>query len=99
MKHYKIFKSLNYSTVSKFVEKKWIDANDWSLGKYSVDENVRLKTALLSSDLCDDSDVYIVVKRRITIEGRDINHWTSKNLPLRIMLHSGHACQKSTTYS
>ena len=34
MKHYKISKLLNDSTVSKFVTKKWVEVNDSSSGKY-----------------------------------------------------------------
>ena len=68
MEHYKIFKSLNDSTVSKFVTKKWIKVNDLSSGKNSVDKQVvnilstkRLKTSMLRSYLCDNSDACIVV--------------------------------------
>ena len=36
MEHYKIFKLLNDSAVSKFVTKKWIEIKDLSSGQYSV---------------------------------------------------------------
>ena len=32
-----------------------------SSGQYSVNKNVRFKTPLLRSDLCDYSDAYIIV--------------------------------------
>ena len=52
MEHYKIPKLLlNYSTVSKFVTKKWVEVNDLSCGQYSVNKNIRLKTAMLRSGL------------------------------------------------
>ena len=35
MGHYKIFELLKFSTVSKFVTKKWIEVNDLSSGQYS----------------------------------------------------------------
>ena len=63
MEHYKTSKLLNDSTVSKFVIKKWIEGNDLSSAQYSVNKNVRFKTSMLRSDLCDYSDAYIVVKR------------------------------------
>ena len=47
MKHYKISLSLNYSTVSKFVTKKWIQVNDLSSGQYTGSKNRRFKTSLL----------------------------------------------------
>ena len=51
MKHYRISKLLNDSTVSKFVMKNWIEVNDLSDGQYSVNKNVRLKNLMLKSDL------------------------------------------------
>ena len=62
MEHYKISKLLNDSTISKFVTKKWVEMNDLSSGQYSVNKNIRFKTSMLRSDLCDYSDAYIVVK-------------------------------------
>ena len=54
---------------------------------------------MLRSDLCDYSDVYIVVKGRITVEGDDDDDDDDKkeikNYPLRIMLHLDHVYQKS----
>ena len=40
--------------------------------QYSANKNIRFKTPVLRSDLYDDSDAYVVVKRRITVTG-DIN--------------------------
>ena len=65
MEHHKISKSLNDSTVSRFATRKLIEVNDLSDGQYSADKNLRFKTSMLRSDLCDYSDAYIFVKRRI----------------------------------
>ena len=35
---------------------------------YSVNKEIRIKTPMLRSDLCDFSDAYIVVKGDITLE-------------------------------
>ena len=67
MEHYKISKLSRDSTVSKFVTKKWVEVNDLLSGQYSVNKNVRFKTAMLKSDLCDYSDAYIVFKRKIDL--------------------------------
>ena len=54
MEDNKISKLLKYSTVSKFVARKWINVNDSSSGQYSVNKNVRFKTSnILISDLFD----------------------------------------------
>ena len=45
MKHYKISKLLNDSTVLIFVTKKWVEVNDLSSGQYSVKKNIRFKTS------------------------------------------------------
>ena len=36
---------------------------------HSPKEQVRIKTSILTSDLCDFSDAYIVVEGTITLEG------------------------------
>ena len=69
MKHYKISISLNDSTVSSFLTKKLVEVNNLSIGQYSFNKNVGLKTSMLRSDLCNYSDVYIVVKGTISVTG------------------------------
>ena len=49
----------------KFVAKKWIEVYDQSQKKYSPNKEIRIKTSMLRSDLCDYSDAYIVVKGNI----------------------------------
>ena len=71
MEHHKISKVLNVSTVSKFATRKWIEVNDLSGGQYSVNKDLKFKISMLRSDLCDYSDVYIVVKGKITAGGTD----------------------------
>ena len=51
----------------KFVTKKWIDVYDQSQGNYYINKEIRIKTSMLRSDLCDFSDAYIVVKVNITV--------------------------------
>ena len=38
---------------------------------YNVDKEIRIKTPMFRSDLCDFSDAYIVRKRTITVTGPD----------------------------
>ena len=45
-----------------FVTKTWIEVYDQSEGNYNVNKEIRIKTSMLRSDLCDFSDAFIVVK-------------------------------------
>ena len=53
--------------LSKSDTKKWIEVYDQSEKNYNVNKEIRIKTPLLRSDLCDFSDAYIVVKGDITV--------------------------------
>ena len=46
--------------LSRYVTKKWIEVCDQSEKKYNVNKEIRIKTPMLRSDLCDFSDAYIV---------------------------------------
>ena len=50
----------------RYVTKKWIKVYDQSEKNYNPKE-IRIKTPMLRSDLCDFSDAYIVVKGNITV--------------------------------
>ena len=55
---------------SKFRTKNWVEINDESRGgTYNVNSQIKFKTTMLKSSLCDYSDAYILVKRTITITG------------------------------
>ena len=43
-----------------FVTKKWIEVYDESEKNYNPNKEIRIKTSMLRSDLCDFSDAYIV---------------------------------------
>ena len=50
----------------RFVTKKWIEVYDQSGGNYNVNKEIRIKTPMLRSDLCDYSNAYIVVEGKFT---------------------------------
>ena len=52
---------------SKFRTKNWVEINDDIRGAYSPNKQIRFKTAMLRSSLCDFSDAYILVKGNITV--------------------------------
>ena len=53
---------------SKFRTKNWVEVNDDSRGTYT-DADIKFKTTMLGSNLCDYADAYILVKGAITITG------------------------------
>ena len=59
--------------LSKFITKNWVEINDESKGTYNVNSQIKFKTTMLKSSLCDYSDAYILVKGTITIAGAGDN--------------------------
>ena len=53
--------------VPRFITKKWIEVSDQSGGAYNTNKQIRCKTSMLTSNLCDYNDAYIVVKGIITV--------------------------------
>ena len=53
----------------KFRTKNWVEINDESKGTYNVNSQIKFKTIMLKSSLCDYSNAYILVKGKITITG------------------------------
>ena len=51
--------------------KKWIEVNKLSGGQYSASKNITFKTSMVILNLCDYSDLYIVIYGTITAEGDD----------------------------
>ena len=54
---------------SKSKTKNWVEINDESRGTYNVNNQIKFKTTMLKSSLCDYSDSYILDKGKITITG------------------------------
>ena len=52
---------------SKFRTRNWVEINDESRGVYNVNSQIKLKTTMLKSSLCDYSDAYILVKGTISV--------------------------------
>ena len=56
--------------VPRFITKKWIEVHDHSGNsedRYKPSKQIRFKTSMLRSDLCNISYAYIVVKGTITL--------------------------------
>ena len=54
---------------SKFRTKNWVEINDESKDLYKPGSDIKFKTTMLRSNLCDYTDPYILVKGTITITG------------------------------
>ena len=52
---------------SRFKAKYWAEINDESRGTYNTNSQIKYKTTMLKSSLCDYSDAYILVKGTITV--------------------------------
>ena len=52
---------------SKFKTKNWVEKNDEFRGTYNVGSQIKFKTSVLKSSLCDHSDAYIHVRGTITV--------------------------------
>ena len=65
---------------SKFRRRNWVEINDESRGTYTGND-IRFKTILLRSNLCDYADAYILVKGTIIITGSgndDATKWADE---------------------
>ena len=51
----------------KLRTRNWVDINVESRGTYNVNSQIKFKTAMLKSSLCDYSDAYILVKGTIAV--------------------------------
>ena len=52
---------------SKFRTRNWVEINYESRGAYNVNSQIKFKTTMLKSSLCDYSDAYIFVKGTISV--------------------------------
>ena len=51
----------------KFKNKNWVKINDESRGMYNKHNQIRFKTSMLRSTLCDFSNAYILVRRTLAV--------------------------------
>ena len=84
MKYQKIVHLLDITSdnkdLPKYVTKIWIEVYDQSEKNYNPNKEIRIKTPMLRSDLCDFSNAYIVVKGDITVECNNNANKRNKNL-------------------
>ena len=70
MEYQKIANLIDDNTLnqpSKFRARNWVEINDESRGAYNVNSQIKFKTTMLKSSLCDYSDAYNLVKGTISV--------------------------------
>ena len=69
MEYQKIINLLDNTSYQppKFRIENWVEISDDSQGTYKTNSQIRFKTMMLKSSLCDYSDVHILVKRTMTV--------------------------------
>ena len=69
MEYQKIANLLNNESnqPSKFRTKNWVERDDEVRGECSHNKQIKFKTSMLRSSLCDYGDAYILVKGNITV--------------------------------
>ena len=86
MEYQKIANLIDDNTLnqpSKFRTRNWVEINDESRGAYNVNSQIKFKTTMLKSSLCDYSDAYILAEGTITVnntaaQGAAVNNTNKK---------------------
>ena len=88
MEYQKIANLIDDNTLnqpSKFRTRNWVEINDESRGAYNVNSQIKFKTTMLKSSLCDYSDACILVKGTISVsntaaQGAAVNNYNNKKV-------------------
>ena len=69
MEYQKIANLLNDKSnkPSKFTTRNWVEINGEARGTYSPNKQIKFKTAMLRSSLCDYSDAYVLAQLMILL--------------------------------
>ena len=70
---------------SKFRTRNWVEKNNEARGEYSPDKQIRFKTAMLRSSLCDYSDACIPVKWNITVNNTAADGAAANNTDKKVI--------------
>ena len=80
---------------SKFRTRNWVEINDNIRGAYSPNKQIRFKTAMVRSSLCDYNDAYILVKGNISVNNTAAAGAASNNVTKKVILEN---CAPFTNY-
>ena len=81
MEYHKIANLLNDESnkPSKFRTRNSVEINNEARGTYSPNKQIKFKTSMLRSSLCDYSDAYILVKGNITVNNTAVDSAAANN--------------------
>ena len=65
---------------SKFRTRNLVEVNDESRGAYNANSQIKFKTTMLKSSLCDYSDAYILVKGTISVNNTAADGAAANNI-------------------
>ena len=71
---------------SKFRTRNWVEINDESQGMYNVSNQIKFKTSMIRSNLCDYGDAYINVKGTITVPGTSAEDASANNRNRKVIV-------------
>ena len=70
---------------SKFRTRNWVEINDEARGTCSPNKQIKFKTAMLRSSLCDYSDAFILVKGNITANNTAVDGPAANNTNKKVI--------------
>ena len=73
---------------SKFRTKNCVEINDNSHGTYNINSQIKCKTMMLRSTLCDDSDAYILVSGTITVPNTAVASAAANNANKKVIFEN-----------
>ena len=73
---------------SKFRTKNWVEINDDVRGVYSPNKQIRFKTSMLRSSLCNYSDAYILVKGNVTVNNTAVGAVAANNTNKKVIFEN-----------
>ena len=97
MEYQKIANLLNDASnkISKFRKENWVETDDGSKGTYDVGSEIKFRTTMLKSSLCDYSDAYIHVRGTITVNNTAAADADANNTNKKVIFKS---CAPFTNY-
>ena len=87
MEYQKLANLLNDETnwPYKFKTRNWVEINDDVRGTYSLNKQIKFKTSMLRSSLCDYSDACILVKGNITVNNTAVDGAAANNINKKVV--------------
>ena len=87
MKYQKIINLLDNTSnqPSEFRTNNWVEINFESRETYNVNGQIKFKTTMLKSSLCNYSDVYILVKRYIAVNNTAADSAAANNTNKKVI--------------